>query len=111
MTVKTFFITGVSSRLGRALAVGAPSVGHTVVGTVRKPDDITSFEDLAPGLGHGVVLDVTDDQSVFSLAADVERLQAVREQVHGQLLRAQLEASAEKPSEPLCEWKSESSQD
>ena len=81
MTVKTFFITGVSSRLGRALAVGAPSVGHTVVGTVRKPDDITSFEDLAPGLGHGVVLDVTDDQSVFSLAADVERLQAVLPQM------------------------------
>ncbi|MFC1410555.1 MerR family transcriptional regulator [Streptacidiphilus sp. N1-12] len=40
----------------------------------------------------------------------VERLQAVREQVRGQLLRAQVEASAEKPSEPLCEWKSESSQ-
>lgn len=37
----------------------------------------------------------------------LDRLQAVREQVRGQLLRAQLEVNAEKPGEPLCEWKSE----
>jgi len=37
----------------------------------------------------------------------LERLQAAREQVRGQLLRAQLEANAEKPGAPLCEWKSE----
>ena len=37
----------------------------------------------------------------------LERLNEVREQVRGQLLRAQLEAGAEKPGEPLCEWKSE----
>jgi len=35
----------------------------------------------------------------------LERLQAVREQVRGQLLRAQVEASAEHPGEPLCEVK------
>ena len=35
----------------------------------------------------------------------LERLQAVREQVRGQLLRAQVEASAEQPGEPLCEVK------
>jgi NAD(P)-dependent dehydrogenase (short-subunit alcohol dehydrogenase family) len=72
VTLKTFFITGVSTGLGRALAAGALSVGHTVVGTVRKPDDIATFEDLAPGLAHGVALDVTDDQSIFSTVADVE---------------------------------------
>lgn len=33
----------------------------------------------------------------------VERLQAVREQVRGQLLRAQLEVAAESPGEPMCE--------
>jgi NAD(P)-dependent dehydrogenase (short-subunit alcohol dehydrogenase family) len=71
--VKTFFITGVSSGLGRALAVRALSVGHTVVGTVRRPDDVVSFEDHAPGVAHGVVLDVTDDQSVFGVVADIER--------------------------------------
>jgi DNA-binding transcriptional MerR regulator len=37
----------------------------------------------------------------------LERLRAVREQVRGQLLRAQLEANAGNPGEPLCEWKSE----
>ncbi|MET0474781.1 MAG: oxidoreductase [Mycobacterium sp.] len=73
MTSKTFLITGVSSGLGRALAAGASSAGHTVVGTLRKPEDIASFEALAPGLAHGVVLDVTDDQSVLRVVADVER--------------------------------------
>ncbi|MEY9965509.1 DNA-binding transcriptional MerR regulator [Streptacidiphilus sp. MAP12-16] len=38
----------------------------------------------------------------------LERLQAVREQVSGQLLRAQVEATAGNPGEPLCELKPES---
>jgi NAD(P)-dependent dehydrogenase (short-subunit alcohol dehydrogenase family) len=73
MSLRTFFITGVSTGLGRAFAAGALTAGHTVVGTVRKPDDIAAFEDLAPGRAHGVGLDVTDDQSVFDVVADVER--------------------------------------
>jgi DNA-binding transcriptional MerR regulator len=36
----------------------------------------------------------------------LERLRAVREQVSGQLLRAQLEADATQPGEPLCELNS-----
>lgn len=73
MALKRLFITGVSTGLGRSLAVGALSVGHTVVGTVRRPTDVASFEALAPGRAHGVELDVTDDRSVFSTVADVER--------------------------------------
>ncbi|MCF6390190.1 oxidoreductase [Mycobacterium sp. MBM] len=73
MASKTFFITGVSSGLGRALAAGALSAGHAVVGTVRKPGDIAAFENLAPGRAHGAVLDVTDDESVFSTVTGVER--------------------------------------
>ena len=49
-------------------------------------------------------------RKLAEIDACVERLQAVREQVRGQLLRAQVATSAEKPGEPLCEWKSESSQ-
>jgi NAD(P)-dependent dehydrogenase (short-subunit alcohol dehydrogenase family) len=45
----TFFITGVSSGLGRAFAAAALEAGHTVVGTVRNPDQIAAFEHLAPG--------------------------------------------------------------
>jgi NAD(P)-dependent dehydrogenase (short-subunit alcohol dehydrogenase family) len=73
MASKTFFITGVSTGLGRAFAMGALSAGHTVVGTLRKPDDIAAFEGLTPERAHGVLLDVTDDGAVFDTVADVER--------------------------------------
>jgi NAD(P)-dependent dehydrogenase (short-subunit alcohol dehydrogenase family) len=73
MTSKTFFITGVSTGLGRAFAQGALAAGHTVVGTVRKPDDVAVFEALAPGSAHAVQLDVTDDQAVFDTIAEVEQ--------------------------------------
>jgi NAD(P)-dependent dehydrogenase (short-subunit alcohol dehydrogenase family) len=36
---KIFLITGVSSGLGRAFAVGALEAGHTVIGTVRRAED------------------------------------------------------------------------
>jgi NAD(P)-dependent dehydrogenase (short-subunit alcohol dehydrogenase family) len=55
---KTFLITGVSSGLGRAFAAGALAAGHRVIGTVRRPDDATTF-----GTSKGafpLLLDVTD---------------------------------------------------
>jgi NAD(P)-dependent dehydrogenase (short-subunit alcohol dehydrogenase family) len=70
--VTTFLITGVSSGLGRAFAQGALDAGHTVVGTVRKDADLTAFEALAPGRAHGRLLDVTDDEAVFSVINDAE---------------------------------------
>jgi NAD(P)-dependent dehydrogenase (short-subunit alcohol dehydrogenase family) len=59
--MKTILITGVSSGLGRAFAEGALAAGHRVVGTVRRPEDTTAFEALAPGRAHTRLLDVTDD--------------------------------------------------
>ncbi|OPX13326.1 oxidoreductase [Mycobacterium sp. AT1] len=70
--MKTFLITGVSSGLGRAFAVGALEAGHRVVGTVRRPEDVAVFESLSPGRAHGRILDVTDDAAVVSTVADVE---------------------------------------
>jgi NAD(P)-dependent dehydrogenase (short-subunit alcohol dehydrogenase family) len=67
-----FLITGVSSGLGRAFALGALDAGHTVVGTVRRADDIAAFESLAPGRALARQLDVTDDDAVFSVVGDVE---------------------------------------
>lgn len=69
---KTFFITGVSSGLGRAFAVGALDAGHTVVGTVRQPADVAPFEQLAPGRAHGRVLDVSNEPAVFATVGEVE---------------------------------------
>ncbi|MFD9700391.1 oxidoreductase [Lentzea sp. NPDC059081] len=73
MTTRTFLITGVSSGLGRAFAEGALAAGHTVVGTVRRSDDLRKFEALAPGRAHARQLDVTDDDAVFAVVAEVER--------------------------------------
>lgn len=70
--MKTFFITGVSSGLGRAFAAGALAAEHHVVGTVRKPEDVATFESLAPGRAHARLLDVTDDEAVAHTVADVE---------------------------------------
>lgn len=68
----TFLITGASSGLGRAFAEGALGAGHSVVGTVRKPEDTAPFESLAPGRAHVRQLDVTDDAAVARVVADVE---------------------------------------
>ncbi|WP_101950162.1 oxidoreductase [Mycobacterium sp. 3519A] len=70
--MRTIFITGVSSGLGRAFAEGALNAGHQVVGTVRNTNDANDFEALAPGRAHARSLDVTDDAAVFRTVADVE---------------------------------------
>jgi NAD(P)-dependent dehydrogenase (short-subunit alcohol dehydrogenase family) len=73
MTPKVFLITGVSTGLGRAFAVGALKAGHTVVGTVRRQADADSFAALDPEHAHARILDVTDDAAVVATVADVER--------------------------------------
>ncbi|WP_410468238.1 SDR family NAD(P)-dependent oxidoreductase [Amycolatopsis methanolica] len=65
---RTLLITGASSGLGRAFAQRALAAGHTVVGTVRKDDDLARFEALAPTRAHGRLFDVTDDKAVFDVA-------------------------------------------
>lgn len=59
-----WFITGVSSGFGQALAQAALARGDTVVGTVRKADDLSRFEALAPGRAIGRLLDVRDADAV-----------------------------------------------
>ncbi|MEV5388328.1 oxidoreductase [Streptomyces sp. NPDC052721] len=69
---RTFLITGVSSGLGRAFATAALEAGHTVVGTVRKPDQADAFEQLAPGRAHARIMDVTDTDAVAPTVAAIE---------------------------------------
>lgn len=71
-TTQNFLITGVSSGLGRAFAQGALDAGHTVVGTVRPPEDLAAFEALAPGRAHARLLDITADDAVFALVNEIE---------------------------------------
>nr|WP_183191581.1 oxidoreductase [Ancylobacter tetraedralis] len=72
-TSKTFLITGVSSGLGRAFALGALETGHRVIGTVRRRGDAEIFAALAPDRAHPVTLDVTDFDAIPAAVAEAER--------------------------------------
>jgi NAD(P)-dependent dehydrogenase (short-subunit alcohol dehydrogenase family) len=73
MGTRTWLITGVSTGLGRALAEEVLAQGATVIGTVRKPEDLARFATLAPGRAIGLALDVTDREAVrTALPAAIE---------------------------------------
>lgn len=72
-STKTFLITGVSSGLGRAFAIGALDAGHTVIGTVRNDEAAAAHEALAPDRAHALTLDVTDFDGVTKAVQDAER--------------------------------------
>jgi NAD(P)-dependent dehydrogenase (short-subunit alcohol dehydrogenase family) len=70
--MKTWFITGVSSGLGRALAEAALQRGDRVAGSTRSAAACAEFERLAPGRAIGLRLDVTDEAAVHAAVATVE---------------------------------------
>ncbi|WP_421698238.1 oxidoreductase [Ancylobacter sp.] len=70
---KTFLITGVSSGLGRAFALGALEAGHHVIGTVRRQGDAEAFAALAPDRARPLTLDVTDFDAIPAAIAAVKR--------------------------------------
>ena len=71
--MRTWFITGVSTGFGRAIATAALNAGDTVAGSVRKAEDGAAFEALAPGRAHAVVLDVTQDDAIAPAVDHIER--------------------------------------
>lgn len=73
MTKKSFFITGVSSGLGRALATEALIAGHRVIGTVRNETARLEFEQIKPGESFARILDVRDNKAVINVVAMVEK--------------------------------------
>lgn len=62
--MRTWFITGVSSGFGQAIATAALAAGDTVAGSVRRAEDLAAFEALAPGRAHGILLDITQDDAI-----------------------------------------------
>lgn len=68
-----FFITGVSTGLGRAFAEAALGAGFKVVGTLRDEPARLAFEALAPGRAFGRILDVTYVERISSVIDAVER--------------------------------------
>lgn len=69
-----WMITGASSGFGRALAQTALARGDRVVGTMRREADREAFEALAPGRGHGVLLDLTEQGGPDRAVAEAEAL-------------------------------------
>ncbi|UEG50935.1 SDR family NAD(P)-dependent oxidoreductase [Ferruginibacter lapsinanis] len=61
---KVWFITGVSSGLGRHLAEEVAKSGNIVIGTVRKQEQLAGINDLLKGKTFGYLLDVNDHQQV-----------------------------------------------
>jgi NAD(P)-dependent dehydrogenase (short-subunit alcohol dehydrogenase family) len=70
--MKTWFITGVSSGFGRALAKAALEHGDRVIGTLRNEAQRDEFSRLLPGHSYGVTLDVTAHETVIATIAGVE---------------------------------------
>jgi NAD(P)-dependent dehydrogenase (short-subunit alcohol dehydrogenase family) len=71
-SVKTFFITGVTSGLGRAFAEGALAAGHRVIGTVRRQEDADVFSAVSPDSAFPLLLDVTNYESIPAIVGEVE---------------------------------------
>lgn len=61
---KRWFITGVSTGFGRALAVAALQRGDHVAGTLRRREQLAEFEALAPGRALAFEADVTREGEV-----------------------------------------------
>jgi len=71
---QTWFITGSSRGLGRALIQAALNAGDRIVATARRPEQLTEFTDRYPGRVLPVALDVTDDEAVqAAVSKGVER--------------------------------------
>jgi len=69
---RAWFITGVSSGLGRALAQAALAAGDVVAGSVRREADRYAFETLHPDRAVGLIMDVTDEAAVLAAVKAAE---------------------------------------
>ncbi|MFB2554379.1 oxidoreductase [Herbiconiux liangxiaofengii] len=76
--MSTWFITGCSTGLGRALAEAVLESGHNAVVTAREASRVQDLADSHPQTALALALDVTDDGQVAgAVAAAVERFGAI----------------------------------
>lgn len=70
---KVIFITGVSSGFGRDMMHEAAKAGHTVIGTVRRNEQLAEINKINEGKTFAYLLDVNDHEKVKEAIADVIR--------------------------------------
>lgn len=71
MKNRIWFITGISSGLGKALAESVMASGDFVIGTFRKKSQVEAFNRKFATAAHSVLLDITDEQSIDEIIQTV----------------------------------------
>ncbi|HVD38052.1 MAG TPA: SDR family oxidoreductase [Solirubrobacterales bacterium] len=71
--MRTVLVTGASTGIGRATALGLDGSGWRVFAGVRKPEDAESLRGEASERLTPVILDVTEPEQIAAAAAQVER--------------------------------------
>lgn len=69
--MKYWFITGISSGLGKALAKSVIENGDYVIGTFRNPLQVDKFNLKYAGKSHSILLDITDEKSIENSISEV----------------------------------------
>lgn len=72
MSQKVWFITGISSGFGHAIAQAVMQRGDFMVGTFRKPEQVEDFNRDNAGRGLALRMDLTDSQSIEAAFARIE---------------------------------------
>jgi len=71
MSRNIYFITGVSSGLGKALAESAISSGHFVIGTFRNESEVIEFNERFRGDAEGIKFDLSETDKIESIVDSV----------------------------------------
>lgn len=71
---KTWFITGISSGLGKALAEAVIEKGDFAIGTMRKQDQVDAFYKEYSGKAEAILLDITDFQQMEATLSTIAQI-------------------------------------
>ena len=73
MGERIWFITGISSGIGQALAEVAMAAGEYVIGTFRGKGEVMAFNKRHKGKGTAILLDVTDYDAIENVVATIKQ--------------------------------------
>lgn len=74
MEKQVWFITGISSGLGKSLAEAVIGQGHFVVGTFRRSEQVAAFNEVHEGNAKGILLDINDQEAGSTALREVFEL-------------------------------------